>query len=357
MGDKATASPPGRRSGWTEIPPTEVPAWDGRLLETNASVFQYPYWNEPFRRMRFSPRYLLYREEDRTLGYVCVQTIGIPVLQLGFIHQGPVWFDDPTGEADLAALGALRRWARRRGFVFLRITHSDPGRLERALATGRADRGDAFPFYRAPKDELTVALQQDERQTLSGFQPVARRKIRRASEAGFAIEATDDPQRLVEVWPLFAALAERKHFTFRPLTSYVELLRLGRGADAARLYIARLDRMPVGAILVIRDRDTAYYISGALDTAALERKPGTPSPACLLHWHAMQDACRAGVRLYHLGSRSGSVYRFKRQFRPEERESPPPVNLVLNPPAYAVWLQCVGWLSALWPRVSRFLFA
>ena len=108
------------------------------------------------------------------------------------------------------------------------------------------------------------------------------------------------------------------------------------------------------ALLVVRDRDTAHYISGALDTIALGE---TPSPSVLLHWHAMRDAFRRwGTARYDLGTRSGNVYPFKRKFRPLEHHCPPPVTLVGNETLFRLWLGAgLPMITRQWPRIKRAL--
>jgi lipid II:glycine glycyltransferase (peptidoglycan interpeptide bridge formation enzyme) len=188
---------------------------------------------------------------------------------------------------------------------------------------------------------------------LANFQPVARRKIKKASTVGYELSASDSPEAFEAVWPLFQKLSRRKAFTYRPLASYLDLIRLGRLHQCARLYVASLNKRPVAAIFIVRDRINASYMSGALDIDALQ---GQESPSCLLHWHAMRDSYRLGVKYYLLGTRSGLVYQFKRQFRPSERVIPPPVILVLNRGSYRLWSAAVRNLLPLWPRFKKLLF-
>jgi hypothetical protein len=87
---------------------------------------------------------------------------------------------------------------------------------------------------------------------------------------------------------------------------------------------------------------------GALDVVALA---DAPSPSCLLHWHAMRDFRRLGVRDYNLGSGgSGGLMIFKNKFRPVRRDFCPPLTVILQPARYR-WIQR---LLAV-PRFLRYL--
>jgi lipid II:glycine glycyltransferase (peptidoglycan interpeptide bridge formation enzyme) len=339
-------------SGWQTIPRDELAGWNERLLETDASLFQYPYWNEPLRKMHFSPRYLTCSRDGRPVAYACVLTLGIGRLRIGLLQRGPVSLL-PGQEVPAEAIEALYDWAKSCGCIFLRITHSDPAFLERTARLAPSIRTDAFPFYRDLREELVVELLDDEERMLAGFQKTARQEIRKAAEAGFIFQVTDSAEELARAWPLFAALSSRKGFRYRPLSSYIELMRLAQPQHLTRLYVARWRQEPVEAILIVRDRNTAYYLSGALQTDALQ---GTVSPSCLLHWRAMRDFFHLGVKHYHFGTRSGVVYQFKRKFRPLEMVNPLPVSVVIHPGLYRLWSTAVvRWGPSIWPRIKRLL--
>jgi Acetyltransferase (GNAT) domain len=339
-------------TGWTEVQPEAAIGWTRKLLATDASLFQLPYWNESLRLLHFRPRYLTYQAGGRSCAYLCMLELGPPGARLGLVARGPVAL---TG-TDLPAawLQELIDWVRRQRYVFLRATHHDDAVLASWASLPGARRGDAFPYYREPQEELLVSQLADDADTMRPFQPVARRNLRRAQEAGYEIESTDAPEDLTAVWPLFRLLSARKSFRYRPLSSFARLMALGREANAVRLFVARLEGRAVEAILVARDRTTAHYIIGALDTAAIE---GHESPSVLLHWRAMREFAREGARYYDLGTRSGPVYTFKRKFRPVERQLPPPVTVVINRPLFLIWSALgLGVGRKLWPRLKRALF-
>ena len=248
---------------------------------------------------------------------------------------------------------SLLGWARDKGYICLRFT-GDPELLKQWLEDcPGAHAGDPFPFYRDVPESLLVEQSHTDEALLMRFQPVARRNLRRAAEEGYEIRIDETSQALAGLWPLFEGLAQRKGFTYRPRLSFEALMDQSRPFGASRLYSAWIADRPVQAILVVRDRDCAHYVIGALDMASIGDRE---SPSVLLHWRAMRDFAAQQVRYYDLGTRSGEVHRFKLKFRPVERVYASPVTVVLRPAAFAVWRWvAVATLRRLWPRLKRVL--
>jgi hypothetical protein len=141
-----------------------------------------------------------------------------------------------------------------------------------------------------------------------GFSKGARSSMRRAQREGVEVEL-DTSGRLV---PVFHALyqlsverwARRQHEPLalarwrarrsEPLEKFLELPR--RLGNAVRLWVAWADGRPAAAILVLQAAN-AHYTRGAMD----ERLAGPTRANYLLHRVAIEDACRAGCRWYHLG--------------------------------------------------------
>lgn len=340
------------RDAWTAVAPRDLPRWNARLLETGASLFQYPYWNEPLRVLHMAPQYLVHGPAAAPRAYACVLRLGPPGLRIGLVQRGPVQL---LGGPDdrRAAVHDLARWARAGGYAFLRVTHEDADVLDDVATAGRVEATNAFPFYREPPEELVVEQEADDEAVQRRFQPIARRNLRRAAEVGYRLESSDAPDALADVWPLFEGLSRRKRLSFRPRASFREMLALARPHDAARVYVAYLAERPVQALIVVRDRDVAHYVAGALDTPALGERA---SPSVLLHWFAMRDAFRRWGTHYDLGTRSGNVYPFKRKFRPTERRHPPPSTLVTGPARYALWTRAaLPLVTSHWPRIKAML--
>ncbi len=129
------------------------------------------------------------------------------------------------------------------------------------------------------------------------FKPDTRNRVRRAERAGVLVER-DDTGRLV---PVFQELYQRS------------VARWAR-RDGQPLAVARC---PAAAIVVLLGTASASYWRGAMD----EQVVGRTYANYLLHRTAIEDACAAGCRAYHMGdSAPGSqLALFKSRFGAEER--------------------------------------
>lgn len=338
---------------WREIPQTELDAWNERLLhEPSSCIRQYPLFNEGLRTSgglwvttgkRFAsliasarkwttgPRYLHHQAQDGSTSFACIVTIGVPGFRVGCILDGPVTFGGPV---PASAIDDLVTWARRNSYVALRLTGSSETFLDSLSRMAPSERVDGVPFYPHPSSELYVDLSSDEAAMLSRFQAVARRNIKHAREAGYAITVDRHPDALDKAWPAFVSRSAQKGISYRDLDTYKRMMREAEPHHAAHLYTAWRDERPIAVILNLRDCTTAHYFLGTIDVDALG---DAPSPATLLHWHAMQHAVTMGSRFYNLGTRSGPVYTFKAKFRPTEHERPTPLTLIIKPGLYRLW--------------------
>ena len=339
---------------WTETRPAEVAEWNMRLLNTEASYMQYPYFSESYRRLHFQPNYLAWYDERNCDAYVCILTVGVAGLRVGIVPRGPISLNGMRLPDH--ALQALYIWAKRNHYVFLRFTHSDAELLDRIATVGPSERRDGFPLYTdtgAADHELVVNQLPDDAQMLASFDREARRKIRRASEVGYTIEVDDAPEFLQSVWPLFMSCAKRKGFElYRPPDAYMEIVRLARPYKCVRIYIASLRGVPVEALFIIRDRSTAFCYLAALQ---LDRLQGKPSPSVLLHWRAMRDLYHEGCRYYSFGPGEGGVGQFKMLFSPQRVTYPPPVTLIINQPLYDLWSVVKPSLLGVWPTLKLWI--
>jgi hypothetical protein len=338
--------------GWSEIPPAETQGWNKRLLETDASMFQYPYWNESLRRVRLHPRYLVHGSPSAPDAYVCVLTTGTRGFRIGLIQRGPVALK-PCALLDLDWACDLREWAGGQSCVFLRFTHSDESILRTLSSVGACQGVDPFPLYSDPAEELTVQLCEDE-SLLASFSQTARKQVRRASREGYEIRVENKLEDFERVWPLIVGLGQRKRFSHRPLASYLDLIRLGTDYGYTQLYTAYLGASPVEALLVCRDRKTAYGVVAALDVEAIKDKH---TPSFLLYLRAMRHLWSLGCAKYCFGSKSGNVFEFKSRFHPDITVRSPPMTMVINKTLFTLWTVGVLRMLPALRRVSRWVIS
>jgi hypothetical protein len=155
------------------------------------------------------------------------------------------------------------------------------------------------------------------------FTSHTRRAVKKAEASGLTVEC-DTTGRLVPVYySLYERSLERWSESLQEplwLARYrarrrdpqrkIEALAEALGAQA-RVWVASLDGKPAAAILVLVGAN-AHYTRGAMD-----RELAAPTRANqLLHRLAIEDACLAGCRSYHMGETgtSSGLARFKEGF-------------------------------------------
>ncbi len=328
-----SSTTPATQAAWFELCQHDLPRWNDLLLRTNTSLYQYPFWNEPYRPMWVTPRYLAWGTLAQPLAFVTILTLGLGPLKIGLVFRGPTRLQE--GELrSREMISALFAWARTERYAFIRFTHSDPEVLSQLAAEGHAEDFDAFPYlvdYPILSEDYIVEQFDRDDDTLASFDREARRKIRRATEAGYNFHTGDSAESLADAWPLYQECARRKHFRLeRPLSFYMETMRLARAHNRVRLYSVRLNSKRVGSTLVFRDRTTAHCQLAAFEA---EHKQS----AAFLHWHSMRDMYRIGASRYNLGPGPGSLARFKQQFCQYPHRYPAPLTIVLKQNWFRLW--------------------
>ncbi len=158
------------------------------------------------------------------------------------------------------------------------------------------------------------------------FKGNARQQVRRAERMGVVVE-TDTSGRLVPVFydllqQSFDRWAQQQHeprvlaryrgrrrdplHKFRTITS--------RLAGTCQISVAWYEGRPAASILVLQAAN-AHYTRGAMDKPLAGRSYANS----LLYKHAIDDACRSGCRVYHMGEsgQSSGIARFKGKFGAE----------------------------------------
>jgi CelD/BcsL family acetyltransferase involved in cellulose biosynthesis len=183
--------------------------------------------------------------------------------------------------------------------------------------------------------DYIVEQRASEEETLATFDREVRRKLRRATELGYEFVSEDSPEALANAWPLYQECARRKHFRLeRPLSVYMQTMRLAQAHNCVRLYSVRLNGKLVGSTLVFRDRTTAHC-----QLAAFEAKHR--QSAVFLHWNAMRDMYRQGAHRYNLAPGPGALARFKQQFCQTPVTYPGPLTVVFKQNWFRLWMKFV----------------
>lgn len=320
-------------ASWSEVCAADLPSWNDKLLRSGAALYQFPFWNEPYRRMGLTPRYLAWGSRERALAATTILTVGFGPTKIGLVFRGPARLVNDAGFSS-AMFSELVDWARLQGYMFLRFTHADPEVLSQLAAAGEAIDGSVFPYfldYSILSGDYVVEQHATDEETLATFDREARRKIRRATEAGYEYQSSTCPKLLAEIWPMFQECARTKHFRLeRPLSFYVDLMHGAAASRLAKLSTVHHGGKIVGATLIFRDRDMAHCQLAAFD--AEHRQSAT-----FLHWHAMRDMYRMGARRYNLGPGPGLLARFKSTFCANPVQYPAPLTIVIGKKWFGLW--------------------
>src|SRR4051812_45678660 len=146
-----------------------------------------------------------------------------------------------------------------------------------------------------------------------GFSSRARNHVRRAERSGLTVELDTDGRLVGAFHELFMRSVERwasrqnearalAVWRARRRDPFEKLQRLlGDLGGASRLWVASVDGRPAAAILVLQG-ENAHYTRGAMDVELA----GPRRANYLLHRLAIEDACNAGCRTYHMGETGGS---------------------------------------------------
>jgi hypothetical protein len=154
------------------------------------------------------------------------------------------------------------------------------------------------------------------------FDTQAKRNMRKAEREGVTVECDTTGRLVPEFYELFLMsltrwagkqhepnwLARWRGQRRDPMDKFMKLSQSMAGA--CRWYVARVNGKPAGAILVLMDKN-AHYTRGAMD-----RSLASSGANFLLHRTAIEDACKAGCRWYHMGETgaSESLADFKEHF-------------------------------------------
>jgi hypothetical protein len=155
------------------------------------------------------------------------------------------------------------------------------------------------------------------------FKPRTRTAVRKAQAAGMDIVCGRSVDLIAEFYQLFEKSVIRwagKQREPVPLALWRarrrdpidKFHRLAEAmGDGFRLWLARHEGQAVAAILVLQDTN-AHYTRGAMN----EELAGPLSANVLLHHRAIEEACAAGCRSYHMGEtgHSEALAQFKSRF-------------------------------------------
>lgn len=154
------------------------------------------------------------------------------------------------------------------------------------------------------------------------FAGTARTAVRKAERSGLTVQRDVSSELVPALYELFerslgrwAAQQHEPEWLARwrgrrrdPIEKFRSMASLG---EACRIWVAFKDGRPAATILVLQGRN-AHYTRGAMD----KELAGPTRANYLLHRLAIEEACAAGCRHYHMGETgcSESLAQFKTRF-------------------------------------------
>ena len=186
-----------------------------------------------------------------------------------------------------------------------------------------------------------IDLRQDESLLWSRLKSECRNRIRKAKKSNIEIRREHGIGFLNDFWPMaldvFAKARRQPSYT----RQFLDLICHRLESDGRLLVLtAFLSQKRIGSLILPYDSHTMYYWAGASDAQYNRYAPNN-----LLHWEAILEARKLGLKRYDFVSTKGSRGDFKRKFGPEafevcthwERTSSPIVHMAKK--AYEHWIR------------------
>lgn len=270
---------------------TDAATWDALIARHPANhLLQSWAWGELKRQVGWQP----YRVAVGAGAHsAAAQLLIRPLygLAVAYVPRGPLWSHEPT--VDRALLQTLRRIARRRRAVFLRlepnVLSDDPAASE-LNAWLQAERfKPSEPLQ--PRSSIHLDLRPEPDALFAAFTKGHRADVRRAERSGVQVRVGDSPADLDTFYAIMQATGTRQQFGIHARAYYATAWRLF--GDAARLLIAEHEGAAVAAFLIFGwGSQSQYMYSGSTDAGL---KLGANH---LLQWHAIQWARTRGCARY-----------------------------------------------------------
>jgi lipid II:glycine glycyltransferase (peptidoglycan interpeptide bridge formation enzyme) len=292
-------------------------------------------------------RYFL-REQGRPVAVFMIIEHSLPGgFSYGYVPRGPVIARDYLVSDRLTNLLAeLATWFRQE-YAHLLFVRFEPPLNEEDLPADQAlfSRPD---YYVQPRFNHVVELSATEEELLRRFHPSTRSNISRGQKRGVTVELLNHTDRgHYENFRRVAqdTIARNNGKDIYPDDNYFQSLlksisALGAETPREELTLATFGGYRAGELaamhFVLFFGDTATYLYGASSTAHLSSKVTT-----CLHYAAMQEAKRRGLKYYDLGGVDEKLWpsltSFKRQFRGHELNYLGNLDLPIRPWLYRAY--------------------
>jgi len=220
--------------------------WDELVAGNGGQPFQSWAWGELKSHFGWEPHRL-------AAGNAAAQVLIRPYrgLAVTYVPRGPVF--SGTAAADHALVNAIVRLARSRRAAFVRF---EPDVLEGDAAADSLPASLRHAGFRPsdrtlqPRSSIRLDLTPTEDQLMAAFSKGHRADIRRAERDRVEIRVGAPEADADVLHQMLVATNQRKSFGFHSASYYRRLLHAF--GDAARLQVAEIDGVPIGASLILR---------------------------------------------------------------------------------------------------------
>ena len=281
-------------------------AWDGLTAEFDDVTYeQTAAWVDGRWGARRSSALVL---RDGGVAVAGARTILLdwPGLRRGvaYVKFGPLWRRrDATPDPDVyrAAVEALfQEYCKRRGYYLTIVPRPVPDHhaAECALLAGL---GFAIRRPMLDPNRYLVNVGLEPGAALQSLDQKWRYNLRQALRTGIECGLVDDDSAIQTFTALHRRMVARKRFHDTDAVHLLPELAVRLPASMRpRVVLASQDGVPLAGAVVTACGDTAYYMYGATEDAALPLKAGYA-----LHWWIVNWLPELGVRWYDLGGEAG----------------------------------------------------
>jgi len=257
---------------------------------------------------------VLFSEGGTTLGgaLVMLQDLPLGAATIALTKWGPFLANNRAADAE-QTLGRIvdtlvAEYADRRGMMVSIMPKVEAGEANAgaALLAGRGFRpgvGVKYPL------RYVVDVTLDDEARMAAFAQKWRYNLRKSMKAGLDFEI-GTPDQIDRFMALYQAMSERKLFPdFSGIDTVEALMAMPDGTARPELFFVSHEGRTVAGAVIFSAGDTACYLYGATDDAALDLRAGY-----FMHWHIikwLRENTRA--TLYDLGGTDGfaGLHQFK----------------------------------------------
>ncbi len=269
---------------------TQPAAWDELVANHGGQPFQSWAWGELKSHYGWQPTRLA-----TTAGAAAAQVLIRPYrgLAVAYVPRGPILSGTPATDDNVIAAAVKLAKAHRAAFLRFEpdVLEDDPAADSLRASLLRLGFKTSDRTLQ-PRSSIRLDLTPTEDQLMAAFSKGHRADIRRAERDGVQIRV-GAPADADVLYQMLVATNTRKSFGFHSAGYYRQLLH--DFGDNARVQVAELDGVPIGASLIMAFGRHGTYLAAGSNATGLEHRA-----AHLLQWHAIRWAKERGAQTWDL---------------------------------------------------------